>query len=92
VFPDSELAGAANASIKVKLDIESGHRGGFLAMYSPRMIDLPEDNLLRKLAKLDPLKKKYLVTSVFSCPAYSLCLTDRGENPFLHERRDGLFS
>jgi len=78
VGPSADVAGLANASIKVKFKIRSGHRGAFLAMYSPRTVDLPKNVLLHKLAELEPLKKKYLVTSVFSCPAYSLCLTDRG--------------
>jgi hypothetical protein len=76
---DRNIAGLANASIKVKFKIKSGHRGAFLVMYRPKTIDLPKNVLLHKLYELDQLKGMYLVTSVFSCPAYSLCMTERGE-------------
>jgi hypothetical protein len=88
-FPDSEFAGTANVTTKVKFNIKPGHRGGFLAMYSARKVAMPLDvlnALLCKLAELGSLKKKYLITNVFSCPAYSIGLTDRGENPSLRER------
>jgi hypothetical protein len=80
-FPDSDLAGTANTTIKVKFNIKPGLRGAFLVMYSPRTMDMPKNILLHKLAKLESLKKKFLVTSLLSCPAYSMCLTDRGEHP-----------
>jgi len=74
----ADAAGLANASIKVKFKIKAGHRGAFLAMYSPRTIDLPKDVLLHKLYELYQLRGMFLVTSVFSCPAYCLSMTERG--------------
>jgi hypothetical protein len=74
------IAGLVDASIKVKFKIKSG-RGAFLVMYRPMSIDLPKNVLLHELCGLEELKGMFLITSVFSCPAYSLCMTDSGELP-----------
>jgi hypothetical protein len=64
------LAGIVEAAVDFEMSFLDGRRGAFLAMYMPQTIDLPKD-ILPKLYGLPRL-----VTSVVSCPAFALQISD----------------
>ncbi|KIJ65855.1 hypothetical protein HYDPIDRAFT_27082 [Hydnomerulius pinastri MD-312] len=77
VAPGAGLAGIANASLKVQLQFPQGKRAATLVMHKPRQTFIPPNTVLEPLFKLEALKDKYLVTKTFTCPAYSLYLSNK---------------
>jgi len=68
------IPGLAEASIKGQWTF--GHkRGALLVMAYPRCSYIPPATILKHLAEVQALEDMYLVTEVFSCPAYSLYLS-----------------
>ena len=68
----------SDASIDFEVSYDEGRRGAILVMYSPRETNLPNTVPLAKLASAKEMKKngKVLVTSVVSCPAFTLQVSD----------------
>lgn len=79
MFTHSNVAGVAQATIDVEVSFQ-GTRGAVLAMYQPKTIELPKNILLERLSKIEALKNKrtYLVSSVVTCPAYAMQVSDQG--------------
>ncbi|EGN97520.1 hypothetical protein SERLA73DRAFT_110780 [Serpula lacrymans var. lacrymans S7.3] len=75
--PDIGIAGIASASLKGEWQFQEGRRGALLVMHAPRQTYIPPGTILEPLYNIPLLKDKYLVTSVFSCPAYSLYLSNK---------------
>jgi len=76
----SEIPGLAEASIQGQWAFGST-RGALLLMAHPRSSYILGDTLLKHLIKVKALKDMFLVTEVFSCPAYSLYLSNKRERP-----------
>jgi hypothetical protein len=74
----SAIPGLADASIKGQWSFGS-KRGALLIMSNPLCSYIPHGTILKHLAEVETLKKMYLVTEVFSCPAYSLYLSNGSE-------------
>ncbi|KAH7889177.1 hypothetical protein F5I97DRAFT_1842266 [Phlebopus sp. FC_14] len=70
----------ANAVVKGEWQFQQGSRGAVLMMHDVRQRFIPPNGILEKLSKLAHLKGKCLVTSVFSCSAYTMCLSDKSGN------------
>jgi len=70
----SAIPGLADASIKGQW-IFGSRRGALLIMAHPRCSYIPPATILKYLAEVEGLKDMFLVTEVFSCPAYSLYLS-----------------
>jgi hypothetical protein len=77
------IPGLANASIKGQWTFGS-KRGALLIMAKPRCFYIPRGVILKHLAEVEALKDMSLVTEVFSCPAYSLYLSNGSECPTIH--------
>ncbi|KAH7906670.1 hypothetical protein BJ138DRAFT_1117362 [Hygrophoropsis aurantiaca] len=77
IGPEIGLTGVANVSLKGEWQFATGRRGALLVMHKPRQTYLPPGELLKPLYNIPELKDKYIVTSVFSCPAYSIYLSDK---------------
>ena len=56
-------------------------RGALLVMAYPRSSYILGDTLLNHLAKVQALNDMFIITEVFSCPAYSLYLSSGRECP-----------
>jgi len=54
-------------------------RGGLLIMAHPFSSYIPHDTILKHRAKIETLKDRFLVTEVFTCPAYCLYLSNGSE-------------
>ena len=55
-------------------------------MAQPHCSYIPPATILKYLAEVETLKDKYLVTEVFSCPAYSLYLSSGSKCFAIHVR------
>ncbi|KAH7923113.1 hypothetical protein BV22DRAFT_1106266 [Leucogyrophana mollusca] len=77
VGPELDVPGIANAPLKGEWQFATGMRGALLIMHKPRQTYIPPGEVLEHLYKVPDLQNKYLVTSVFSCPAYSIYLSDK---------------
>jgi len=69
------IPGLADASIKGQWSFGS-KRGALLVMANPLCSYIPPATILKYLAEVEALKDMFLVTEVFSCPAYSLYLSN----------------
>jgi len=72
-----DVLNLASASIKAEWNFPKKDRGALLVMHSPRQTHIPIDTILKHLYDVPELKDKYLVTDIFSCPAYSLFLSNK---------------
>ncbi|KAK7678967.1 hypothetical protein QCA50_014746 [Cerrena zonata] len=72
--PTASIPGVAEASVKGSWQFDT-KRGALLVMHEPCNTYIPPKALLKKLLNVPVLKNKYLVTEIFSCPAYSLYLS-----------------
>ncbi|KAI6128106.1 hypothetical protein EDD16DRAFT_1472514 [Pisolithus croceorrhizus] len=77
VAPGVDIMGLATASLKADFQFSQGKRDAFLVMHSPRMEYFPPSAVLSQLYNIPALADMYLVTSVFTCPAFSLYLSDK---------------
>ncbi|KIJ67358.1 hypothetical protein HYDPIDRAFT_180293 [Hydnomerulius pinastri MD-312] len=77
VGPEVGFAGLASASLKGEWQFGKGKRDALLVMHSPRQKYIPPKVILEHLYKVPNLKDKYLVTSVFVCPAFSMYLSNK---------------
>ncbi|KAI6024212.1 hypothetical protein EDC04DRAFT_2725496 [Pisolithus marmoratus] len=75
--PGVDVMGLATASLKADFQFSLGKRDAFLVMHSPRMEYFPPSAVLEQLYHIPALADMYLVTSVFTCPAFSLYLSDK---------------
>lgn len=67
-----------NAEAQLKFEVVPGKRSAYLIMDGFQVISLPDQGLLKRLAKAGALKRTWLVTSVKVCTAYTLGLTSKG--------------
>jgi len=74
----SGIVGLADASIKGQWSF-GRERGALLIMAYPRCSYIPRDTFLKHIAEVEALKDMALVTEVFSCPAYSLYLSNKSK-------------
>ncbi|KAG9312681.1 hypothetical protein JVU11DRAFT_7098 [Chiua virens] len=74
--PHVDIAGLATASIQGQWQFEHGKRDALLIMHSPRQHFIPPNVLLDTLYRVPKLKNKWLVTSVHTCPAFSMYLSN----------------
>ncbi|KAH7918840.1 hypothetical protein BV22DRAFT_1051476 [Leucogyrophana mollusca] len=77
VEPELDVPGIANVSLKGEWQFAMGRRGALLITHRPRQTHLPPGEVLEHLYQVPDLQNKYIVTSVFSCPAYSIYLSDK---------------
>lgn len=77
VAPGIDIMGLATASLKADFQFSQGKRDALLVMHSPRMEYFPPSAVLEQLYHVPALADMYLVTSVFTCPAFSLYLSDK---------------
>ena len=78
-FVSREVIPYANFTLKAKFQF--GRRtGAFLAMYKPFLTKLPDKLLVDHLHDpSSPLRRKKIVTSVYSCNSYALYLSNGRE-------------
>ena len=75
---DRPIPGIASAPIKGEWQFKHGKHGAILVMYNQRQIYLARNgSVLEKLYRIDKLVDNYLVTSVQTCSAYSMYLSDK---------------
>ena len=80
-LPSGVAGTVANASIKGQWQFERGKRDALLIMHRPRLISLPKDVILDTIYRVPKLKDKWLVTSVYLCPAFSMYLSNKCQHP-----------
>jgi hypothetical protein len=71
----------ATAAIKGTWQVKKGTTGAVLLMSNPRMKHITAD-VLGKLASIQLLQTMHLVTKAFSCPAFSMYLSDTSGESF----------
>jgi len=77
-----DAPGIINAPIKGQWSFERGKRDAVLIMHRPRQVYLPSRVVLEHLYHVDKLIDKWLVTSIHTCPAYSMYLSDKSGGKF----------
>jgi len=76
VAPNVSVPGLAEASIRGQWAFNR-KRGALLIMDQPQSSYVPPNVFLKQLVNIPALKDKFLVTEVFSCPAYCLYLSSQ---------------
>ncbi|KAG9313689.1 hypothetical protein JVU11DRAFT_6036 [Chiua virens] len=72
-----DVADVANASLKGEWTFQNGKRDALFIMHRPRQVSIPPNMVLGPLYEVDMLIRKWLVTSVNVCPAYSMYLSNK---------------
>ena len=77
----SDIPGLTKALIKGNWEFGK-NRGALLIMAEPSISRIPAQVLLKHLIQYPDLENKSLVAQVYHCHAYSLYLSEEGENSY----------
>lgn len=75
--PEVSIFNLASASVKAEFQFQEGKRGAVLVMHQPQQEYIPPGNVLTIVHKAIELQDKYIVNSIFKCPAYYLYLSNK---------------
>ncbi|KIJ63685.1 hypothetical protein HYDPIDRAFT_92094 [Hydnomerulius pinastri MD-312] len=77
VTPELDVPSVATVALKGEWQFPRHRRGALLVMHKPRQTYLASTDALDTLTRVPKLKDYHFVTSVMSCPAYTLYLSDK---------------